>query len=603
MRPLQPRRKPSITGDVPQIRQPLTSSWLRWAVLAIVLFAGTFLLFPSRSKEVVTDLRLFHHTPTHQPPIQKNSTSGDVRWFNDWKWLNPFSASVTLDDGRSVLPPLHTRPTVYTFYDTEEERDEKIRNAENKLLLIWRRAWWAQGFRPVVLGRSEAMSHPLYESFQTKRLPKQLQADFMRWLAFGRMGTGILTNWLCLPMGAHDDNLLSYLRRGSYPKLARYEGLDSGLFSGQGEHVDTAIKEALASDSLKDKKALIDAVQPATISTDGKPSAIAFYDANTIAQQYKPINTKLTENKAQALTSLGELILYHLQSAFLGTFTDSLAVLAPFADRAHLMTQPAHVLANALRTCPKTPIPESCPPNMPTCKPCAPETLPPISTPGNYLNSSTIYTIGTLPHPYTFASLLSKTKEITVRHIRRDTARDRWLGAVTQKTLGGELGGPGRLPGFKENVAGEKQVGSSFWMVDESPPSRKDVEYHFGFALPTYNETDRTVLTTPSPAIGSEEISKKEKKAEERDLQRQQELLDAAREIARRKPKKGESDVKAMVEAWNLADTEAWRFVRALRAREQVEREKWEQEERKFAGGEETDGSWRWFDKRRKETP
>jgi len=53
-----------------------------------------------------------------------------------------------------------------------------------------------------------------------------------------------------------------------------------------------------------------------------------------------------------------------------------------------------------------------------------------------------------------------------------------------------------------------------------------------------------------------------------------------------------------VIEAWNLADTEAWRFVRAFGAREVVERAQWEEEEKKFAGGEERDKGWgRWFDR------
>lgn len=43
--------------------------------------------------------------------------------------------------------------------------------------------------------------------------------------------------------------------------------------------------------------------------------------------------------------------------------------------------------------------------------------------------------------------------------------------------------------------------------------------------------------------------------------------------------------VRDAVEAWNLADVEAWRFARAYLARKSVERKKWELEEAKFADG------------------
>lgn len=38
-----------------------------------------------------------------------------------------------------------------------------------------------------------------------------------------------------------------------------------------------------------------------------------------------------------------------------------------------------------------------------------------------------------------------------------------------------------------------------------------------------------------------------------------------------------------------MADTEAWRFVRAFGAREAIIRKKWELEERQFAGGRDGD--------------
>lgn len=46
-----------------------------------------------------------------------------------------------------------------------------------------------------------------------------------------------------------------------------------------------------------------------------------------------------------------------------------------------------------------------------------------------------------------------------------------------------------------------------------------------------------------------------------------------------------EDRVLKAVEAWNLADIEAWKFVKAFMARREVERRKWEEEERKLTGG------------------
>ena len=494
-----------------------------------------------------------------------------------------------------MLPPIKVRPLIYTFYDTEE-KEEQVRAAENKLLLIWRRAWWSQGFRPVVLGRSEAMNNPLYEDFQRKKLKAQLEADFVRWLAWGQMGTGILANWLVLPMGAHNDRTLSYLRQGDFPKLTRYEGLGGGLFSGKETAINGAIREALKSPDLTDMKAFVDILSRGTILVDSQPAELAFYDANANAEHYKSITTVLAENKAKGLLSLADLINSHLHLAFLNNFPGGFAILTPYAETTTVIPQNAHALATALRSCPSSPIPASCPPNHPMCSSCAELSRAPITTPKYFTNDSDVYTIGTIPHPYTFASLKGKTKEISTRHIRRDTSRDPWLKEITQKLLGQEMGGQGRIVSFKSMVAGDWGIARSVWMTEMPQLAHKDFEYLFGFTLPPFNISKAEALSA-----GDGLTPTKERKQSVKELQNQQDLLETALEVLQlRRPKGGKPGAREMVEAWNLADTEAWRFVRAVAAREKMERQKWEEEERRFAGGDvgDEEGIWRWFDRR-----
>ena len=587
---------------------------MRYALIAgVIFFSVLFLLSPRRP--AIQDLRVFHHTPAHTPPVQKNSTSGEVRWYSDWKWLKPFSASITLDEDRSVLPPLKIRPPIYTFYDAEEKKDEKIRAAENKLILQWRRAWWAQGFRPVVLGKSEAMHHPDYYTLKTHDLQPQMETDLMRWLAWGQMGTGILANWLIYPMGDYNEHLLSSLRKGEYEKLTRYEGLDSGLFSGEKTAVNGAITEALSSSKLKESKSVLEAVSRLTLKVAPMPTEIAFYDARTNAENYKSITALLGENKAEGLESLANLINSHLQLTFMNNFPDGLEVLMPYPDSTTVLVQRAYSLAEALRSCPTSPIPSSCPPNRQKCKPCASADSIRISTPTSFTNSTKVYTIGSVPHPYTLASLKGKVKELTTRYIRRDTSRDPWLDAVTIKTLDKGLGGQGRIVSFKEMVASDWGSARSLWMTEDQPLPHKSMEYHFGFSLPPFNTTTPSEIKIPLPKPGTAGDSSppaKDTKSNARNLKLQSDLLTAAQKVLQQdrtitsigstKKKKDGSGTREMVEAWNLADTEAWRFVRAFAARETVERRKWEQEERRFAGADaskegESEGAWRWFDR------
>ena len=593
--PSRYHRKPSFSTAKAYPRPaPPPQRTLLYTVVAAFVFVA-ILFFASPSVPIVQDLRLFHHTPTHkQPPPQQNSTSGNTKWYSDWKWLYPFSATITQEEDRSLLPHLLPRPPIYTFYDSEAEKDDKVKAAENKILLLWRRAWWAQGFRPVILGRSEAMNNPLYESFQAHKLQPQLEADLVRWLAWGHMGTGILANWLVLPMGPYDDSLLSRLRKGDYSKLTSYDSLGAALYSGEKNAINAAISKALKVQKLETAKTLNEIAEQNSISVEPKPEALAFYDAATIAEHYKIITTELADDKASGLRSLAQLITSHLHLTFLNSFPDGFAVLTPYSDNANILNSYALSVADALRDCPASPVSSSCPPNRQKCTPCSAIRPPPVKTPESFTNSSTVYAIGTIPHPFTLASLIANTKDITTRHIRRDTERDRWLFAITQKTLGEKVAGYSRIVKFKETVAGEWGCARGLWMTEDPTPQHKDLEYHFGFQLAPFN------VTTPDPETLP--LSKKEKKAVERAMQMQTDLLANAKIVlGEQRGKNEKTGVKEMVEAWNLADTEAWRFVRAFQARERVERLKWEEEERAFAGAEEgKDGGWgKWFDRRR----
>ena len=93
----------------------------------------------------------FSHN-AHEPLEQANSSRGDSRWYSSLDWLNPFSSSVTLDNERTLLPPPISRTPIYTFYSTADKDNKDVIAIENELILQWRRAWWAQGFKPVVLG-------------------------------------------------------------------------------------------------------------------------------------------------------------------------------------------------------------------------------------------------------------------------------------------------------------------------------------------------------------------------------------------------------------------------------------------------------------------
>ena len=532
----------------------------------------------------------------HKPPVQSNSTLGEAKWYSDWKWLNPFSSSITLDENRAVLPPLPPRPTIYTFYDDSLKRDVAKRDAENELLLTWRRAWWAQGFKPVILGRAEAMEHPLYESFQMRDLSTALESDIARWLAWGQMGSGILADWLAIPMGPHDDSLLQYLRRGSYPALRRYHGLGSDLLSGEKQVINMVIKEAIENKDLNSSshKTLVDCVPDNTFSVDFEQGSIALYNAQAITQFYKPLADKVKSEPAKALVDLRRLINSHLHETFLSSFTKGIAVIGPVAEHTTALIEPALKIASLLNTCPDSPIPGSCPPNIRSCKPCDPKHKLAVSTISTFKNSSDLYTIGTVPHPYTSASLFARRDGIDVPFIRRSTDRDVWISAITKDMLGANIPASARILPFKEAVAGTGATRSLWLTPEKDKDPLADLDWVFGFTLPSNSSTAWTGLAKAvadakaNAGKPEKEKSDKSKEGEDpkedpaptpKDLAAEITLLNKARAALKSKARQ-QILVKKAVEAWNLADTEAWRFARAYAARRSVERKKWDEEER-----------------------
>ncbi|EAW10560.1 uncharacterized protein ACLA_050320 [Aspergillus clavatus NRRL 1] len=530
----------------------------------------------------------FFRPAVHKPPEQKNSTSGESKWFSDFAWINPFSSSITLDENRSVLPPLPERPFIYTYYESKNGNDKEAENADAQLLLAWRRAWFAQGFRPVVLGSGEAMNNQLYEMVQTLKVNPDLKQELFRWLAWGHMGTGLLADYRCFPMARYDDPLLSYLRRGVDPaQITRFDHIGSALFAGEKTRINDALKHVVQ-DALKnvDEKArsMLDIMPKETFKVE-QPSALAFYTSATITSHYPTLAEKIVSSPAAGRLALVELINSHLHNTFQDSFHAGIAVLKPFPEHTTALVEPALRLAKALGQCSSSPMPESCPPNLQKCHPCDPARPMHISQPATYKNSTYVFTIGSLPHPYTLISLEQESEEVTTRHIRRETERDPWLNAVT-KDQNAEIGGSARAVMMKKAVADDSAIGTSLWMTVEFLPSGDnqalpselldEFEWQFGFQIPRQGPAD-------PKKEGDKKESMQNANPSKQGIQKEYELITKAREVLKSK-ETNRIGIKDVAEAWNLADTEIWRFVRAYRARSVVERKKWQEDEKHFVG-------------------
>ncbi|KAJ4864383.1 hypothetical protein T069G_00913 [Trichoderma breve] len=483
-------------------------------------------------------------SPTHQESSEYNGSY----WLADERGLStPYSSAITLDNERVLLPPLKARRPIYCYYDKTIKKTKDERDAEKELLLTWRRAWWAQGFRPVILGPAEAKSNPIYEQVRKMAASSELREDLMKWLAWDTVNGGILSEFTVLPTVPRQDPLLLLLRQGEYANLTKWADLDDAFLIGQETDVRLAIQSILLKEGIDKVTSVTAALSDDAITVDKTKTPLAYYSSKAIDNKYAQIISK--GNRAETLRNLNKLINYHLLVAWQNTFPDGIEVVKP---------HPQHATA------------------MLAASPMA------VSTPSRLRKSPQIFTIGVVPHPWSFALVDNLRESINVTWIL-DSPRDSWLSTVTLAYLGSGVSSNRRVVRFKELVADEADSIHSLWLSAENGvPS--DMDWYFGFTLPEKSMNDGK-SRSPVPA---DRLPKEDEEpdvlngpvASDEEVARERAILDRAKSVImmNNKSLNNGTKVRASLEAWNMADTEAWRFTRAFNARRFLEREEWQKE-------------------------
>ncbi|KAG6064985.1 hypothetical protein E4U32_007861 [Claviceps aff. humidiphila group G2b] len=544
---------------------------------------------------------------SHRPPHDEKDEHAGSSWLADLSWLKvPFSSAFTIDDDRALLPPLKPRQPIYCYYDATAKKSRQEKDAESELLLTWRRAWWAKGFRPIILSASEAMNNPSYSILQRLKVDANLKEDLMRWLAWETMEGGILSSYTLLPTVPKEDPLLAYLRRGEFPHLTRWKDLDDALFTGQKDHVRSAFQAIINAEptKLEAAKSLIEIVPNEVFLVDKAVTPLASYTQDTISKKFPRVAEALKTSKAAGLVSLNKLITTHLHVAWQNRFSDGIQVLKPFPEHMSTLVGNALQLARQLATCSDSPMPGTCPPNLAKCTPCVAMSPMPVTMPARFHNVSKVFTIGTVPHPWTRTLLADLRPSFNASWIRRESPRDAWTMAVSQDLLGTGVSSTKRLMNLKEAVAGDYATANSLWVAAEKDMPT-DMSWYFGFAIPEKGLQDGQAV---APVPADRQPDKKQKKPhrntgpvvspEERAIE--QPLIDEAKRVIALRRSTDESKLRASLEAWNMADTEIWKFVRAFQSRRHKEREQWEKMESQYSSGSGTEkgrSAWnRWQD-------
>src|SRR5690606_26898916 len=180
----------------------------------------------------------------HQPPSSTDATTDS--FYSDFNWRQYFSSKVSKEENRVALPKLANRCPVYTYYDGKAEGVDHA--VEKKLIQVWRRAYWAKGFKPVVLGPADALESPMHATLMRKAMSPELKKSLFRWLAWQHMGSGILSDYRLIPMGDKNAPIMKVLRTCNFPHLTRLEGMSGSLYYGPRAEVEAMLKYLESSD-------------------------------------------------------------------------------------------------------------------------------------------------------------------------------------------------------------------------------------------------------------------------------------------------------------------------------------------------------------------
>src|SRR5690606_31819270 len=156
--------------------------------------------------------------------------------------------------------------------------------------------------------------------------------------------------------------------------------------------------------------------------------------------------------------------------------------------------------------------------------------------------------------------VMDRTTDFTPRYIRRETARDVWIHAATSKLLNPKWGNAKKALVLKDIVHDRRQA---LWFTTESAvpyPALDRLEWHIGFPLPPVERQP------PTETLRGEDAGAYD-------------VLEHAAGIVKKRTEEG---IVGVLESWNLADSEVWKFVGAVGRRWAKELEEWESEEKKF---------------------
>ncbi|KAF3204642.1 hypothetical protein TWF192_007314 [Orbilia oligospora] len=536
---------------------------------------------PAPATEAITNIqtkakeKLGPHLPSwyesgvHKTPQPTNGTASTSSWYEHWTWLNPFGNSKDFSDSRTVLPPLPKRCCIYAYYDKDVKKEGQGK-VDDAVMLAWRRAWWAAGFEPVILSPLDARKHGLYKKVKGRLGDKKekLEYNILRWLAWDRMGTGVLSDFRIFPMGIAGDPVIPFLRRCDYGQsVTRFTGLGSALFAADSTLIKAVVNNITSIDLSTVPE---DITSPADLAADfftadPKPTSIAYYSRKVVNDKYATLEPH----------QLPKLINAHLHTHFLSQYPGGVQVLNPIKALSDVFSLNSYKLAQKLLQCPESPIRDTFAPQKTEERPlCGNENIR-ITT--QYVDTAA-FTIAGIPHPMTFQGLMNNRLIPELDWVRRNSSRDIFVKAVTEGIAQKGTGSAHRAVKLKELIAASltsspqssdgkgSGVAVSIWGPLERTWDLKELEWTLGF---TFSD----ILPAAPHFDQDEDMVRKHKQI----------IEDSKRAI--KATSTGLKTLRGAIEGWSLADFEVWKFVDAFEERRRSEREAWVKREKGFGKG------------------
>lgn len=360
-------------------------------------------------------------------------------------------------------------------------------------------------------------------------------------------------------MAPWNDNTLTALRRCDFTYVIRYEDWGHRVFAGDKSSVDAVLKH-ITSNKMENNTVTIEAATKGAgdklpFHIEPIPKSFADYTSEAVKMLYPKLK----------FGDLPGLINSHLHENFLSTYPGGISLLSPLPVNLGALHHPAEVLANRIASCPfNKPEPLSCPSNKKGCNPCKARLI--IKPSVTLTNKTGIFSVGTIPHPYTFIALRNPeinlstdAEDKSIRFVRRRVERDEWVRIVT--TTVKPIGSAPRVLTLKQAIVDPTTAA----LLSTSDAGFQELDWTLGFTLPT---EEQLKLDIPKPN------------------EHQKALLDTTHKDAFSSRDGGKKrKLRKVTEAWNLGNTEVWKFATAFTERSRMERMKWSEGEAMFRRG------------------